>query len=54
LSEAELFKSKERSRKQLARSRKIKTSQNSGESVTRNFSWQSSKKRKKKDRELGS
>ena len=50
-SEAELSKSKERNRKMLAKSRRIRTLQSSGESVMRNFSWLNSKRRKKKDRE---
>ena len=51
LSEAELSKSKERNRKLLVKSRRIRTLQSSGESVMRNFSWQSSRRRKKKGRE---
>ena len=51
MSEAELSKSKERSRRLLAKGKRIRTLQSSGESVMRNFSWQNSKRRKKKDRE---
>ena len=49
--EAELSKSKERNRKLLAKFRRIRTLQSSGESVMKNFSWQNSKRKKKKDRE---
>ena len=51
LSEAELSKSKERNRKLLAKGKRIRTLQSSGESVMRNFNWQNSKRRKKKGRE---
>ena len=46
-----ILESKERNRKLLVKSRRIRTLQNSGESVMRNFSWQSSKRRKRKGRE---
>ena len=51
MSEAELSKSKGRNRKLLAKGKRIRTLQSSGESVMRNFNWQNSKRRKKKGRE---